>query len=201
MHPRVQFDSLIGAERGESRSYEPDVGELPPSLLSDLCGVLAAHTATPERCWFCLWEGWGWVDGAPSAAIITDSADEPAIEMPPAFPPDIMDGPRVSLPGRDYILLEGPLAAATELGWRIGELVRGAYPDVDIDTVEFEPQSPNLFWPEDRAWCVATEIDLDSTYVGGSEALVRAILADPRFEAWRAGLDDPIDSGGDDVNL
>jgi hypothetical protein len=28
----------------------------------------------------------------------------------------------VSLPQRDYILFEGPLSAATELGWRRGEL-------------------------------------------------------------------------------
>jgi hypothetical protein len=66
---------------------------------------------------------------------------------------------------------------------------------------EFEPQSPSLFWPEDRAWCVATEIDLDSTYVGGSPQLIEALLNDPRFEAWPAQLEDPIDSGGDDVNL
>jgi hypothetical protein len=203
MHSRVEFDALIGAERGESRDYEPDVGEMPPALLSALCEVLAGHTATPERCWFCLWEGWGWIDGAPSAAVIliSEGDDDPGIDMPPAFPPEIMDGPRVSLPGRDYILFEGPLAAATEMGWRIGELVQTEYPDVDVEQDYFSPQTPSLFWPEDRAWCVATEIDLDSTYVGGSEAMVRALLADSRFEVWRAELDDRVDSGGDDVNV
>jgi hypothetical protein len=123
------------------------------------------------------------------------------IEVPPAFPPEILNGPRVSLPGRDYILLAGPLAAAGELGWRAGELVSAAYPDRDFDPDEFEPQSPSIFWPEDRAWCVATEVDLDSTYVGGSRRLIEALLDDPRFEAWPAELRDPIDSGGDNVNL
>jgi hypothetical protein len=193
MHPRVQFDSLIGAERGESRAYEPYVGDMPPSLLSALCDVLARHTATPERCWFCLWEGWGWVDGAPSAAVVllseTDD-DDPVIDMPAAFPPEVINGPRVSLPGRDYILFDGPLVAATDLGWRTGELVKDVDADTPIDPDEFSPQAPSLFWPEDHAWCVATEIDLDSTYVGGSEAMVDTLLADPRFEAWRAELDD-----------
>jgi hypothetical protein len=207
VHPRVQFDALVGTERGDSRPYEPDVGELPPSLLSALCDVLGDHTATPDRCWFCLWDGWGWVGGSPSAVVLvardTDGPAEPAegmIEVPPAFSPEILDGPRVSLPARDYILLAGPLAAAGELGWRVGELLSAAYPDGGFDRDEFEPQSPNLFWPDDRAWCVATDIDLDSTYVGGSRQLTEDLLSDPRFEAWPAEPGDPVHGGSDDVN-
>ena len=30
---------------------------------------------------------------------------------------------------------------------------------------------PNLWWPDDRAWCVASEIDLDYTLVGGPDEL------------------------------
>ena len=177
-------------------------GEMPPSLLSALCELLASHTATPERCWFCLWAGWGWIDGAPSATIVSTSTGlgDPFVEVPPAFGPEIMNGPRVSLPGRDYILFEGPLAAATELGWRVGELVNEVRPDAGIEPDEFQPQTPSLFWPDDHAWCVATEVDLDSTYLGGSEAMVRALLADTRFEAWRAELDDVVHSGGDAVS-
>jgi hypothetical protein len=207
VHPRVQFDALVGAERGESRPYEPDVGKLPPSLLSALCDLLGEHTATPDRCWFCLWDGWGWVHGSPSVGVLVArdtrgpaEPAEPMIEVPPAFSAEILDGPRVSLPGRDYILLAGPLAAAGDLGWRVGELLSVAHPNDDFDPDEFEPQSPSIFWPEDRAWCVATEIDLDSTYVGGSRELIEALLGDPRFETWPAGLQDPVHSGGDDVN-
>jgi hypothetical protein len=202
MHSRVQFDSLTGVERGEARGYEPDVGEMPPSMLSALCEFLAGHTATPDRCWFCLWDGWGWVGGASSAAIMSTSedVDDPWVEMPPAFPPEVIDGPRVSLPGRDYILFEGPLAGALDMGWRIGPLVNDVRPDAGVDMDEFEHQTPSLFWPDDHAWCVATEVDLDSTYLGGSDAMVQALLADSRFEAWPAALDDPVHSGGDDVN-
>jgi hypothetical protein len=202
MHPRVQFDALVGVERGKQRDYEPDVGELPPDLLSAVCEVLAEHTQTPERCWFCLWEGWGWIAGSPSAGLIVTpgATSGRAVDVPPAFPPEIINGPRVSLPGRNYILFEGPIDAANQLGWRSGELLRGAHPELDLDPDDFEPQSPNLFWPQDRSWFVATEIDLDSTYVGGSQRLVRELLGDCRLEAWPAQLGDRIDSGGDEIN-
>jgi hypothetical protein len=202
MHACVQFDALVGADRGEARDFEPAVGELPPTLVSALCEVLGKHTATPERCWFCLWDGYGWIAGSSSAAVLitTGAAPGRAVDTPPAFPAEIMSGPRVSLPGRDYILFEGPLAAAKELGWRRGELLSDAYPELDFDPADFEPQSPNLFWPHDHSWCVATEIDLDSTYVGGPQGLVDALVDDPRFEAWPAQLDDRVDAGGDEIN-
>jgi hypothetical protein len=187
---------------GEAMHDEPWVGELPPGLLSALCEVLAEHTATPERCWFCLWDGWGWIWGSPSVGILVVSEDAPQtpIQVPPAFPPEVLDGPRVSLPQRDYILFEGPLDAAGRLGWASGELLSAAHPEPDFDPEAFHPQSPSLFWPHDRSWCVATEIDLDSTYLGGSNGLVRALLEDPRFDGRPARLDDRIDAGGEQGN-
>ena len=50
--------------------------------------------------------------------------------------------------------------------------------------------SPNLWWPDDRAWCVATEIDLAWTYVGGPAALISDALANPGLEAQPASPDD-----------
>ena len=49
--------------------------------------------------------------------------------------------------------------------------------------IPFAHQSANLWWPADRAWCVATEIDFAWTYVGGTRAVVDALLADPRLDA------------------
>ena len=43
--------------------------------------------------------------------------------------------------------------------------------------------TPNWWWPDDRAWIVVSELDAPSTYVGGSEALVQAILKEPQIEA------------------
>ena len=64
----------------------------------------------------------------------------------------------------------------------------------------FLPQSPNLFWPEDRTWCVATEIDLFCTLIGGSEEMADRLIADPLLEAWRVFPDDPITWDSDDIN-
>jgi hypothetical protein len=61
-------------------------------------------------------------------------------------------------------------------------------------------QSPNQWWSDDHSWCVATEIDFDSTLVAGSRALVDAVLADERLEAFVVGPDDDLTSRGDRVN-
>jgi len=92
------------------------------------------------------------------------------------------------LPFRDYILFEGPVEAATELGWNM--LGRGLI-----------AQSPNLFWPEDHAWCVASEVDLFCTLVAGSNALAESLIADPRLEVWRVFADDPVSWDSDEKNV
>jgi len=93
----------------------------------------------------------------------------------------------VHLPHRDYLLLAGPLLAALCMGWHVR-------PD------GFEAQSPNLFWPADRAWCVASEIDFDSTLVGGTAELADAILAAPALDAWAVGPDDALTFDADRIN-
>lgn len=37
-------------------------------------------------------------------------------------------------------------------------------------------QVPDLWWPQDRSWFVASDTDLDWSYVGGSEAFVARVL-------------------------
>jgi hypothetical protein len=93
-------------------------------------------------------------------------------QAPPIAPRTVLEGPRVSAPGRDYFLLWGHMAELADLFESLGS------------------QSPNIWWPNDRAWCVATEIDFAWTYVGGSAAAIRAVLADPRLEALPAKLTD-----------
>jgi hypothetical protein len=109
------------------------------------------------------------------------------LTLPPVFTEEIVQGPRVRLPQRSYFLLQGPLDAAMELGWM-------------LDVSHFSPQSPNLFWPNDHSWCVATEIDLDSSYVGGSKELVQRLVADEELEALVAAPEDPVDSRSDEIN-
>ncbi len=48
----------------------------------------------------------------------------------------------------------------------------------------------NLWWPSDRTWCVASEIDLQWTYVGGSAELIDRVLLDDRMETLSAAPGD-----------
>ena len=79
-------------------------------------------------------------------------------------------------------------------------LVRGTVADA-VRNLAPEPweQSANLWWPADRAWCVATDIDLRSTYVGGSAACVADLLGTPGIEALPVGPDDPAASDSDTI--
>jgi hypothetical protein len=72
-------------------------------------------------------------------------------------------------------------------------LVRGEIADVARNLApEPHEQSANLWWPADQAWCVVTDIDLMSTYVGGSAACITDLLATPGLEAMPAAPDDPV---------
>lgn len=61
--------------------------------------------------------------------------------------------------------------------------------------------SPSLFWPSDRSWLVASEVDFDSTLVGGSADLIEAIVGSPDLEAWRVEPDDSLTCDADKINV
>lgn len=60
--------------------------------------------------------------------------------------------------------------------------------------------SPNLWWPQDRAWCVATNIDLMASYVGGSRQCIEAILASSELEAFEVSAEMSVQWDSDSVN-
>lgn len=64
-------------------------------------------------------------------------------------------------------------------------LLQGTVDDVltTLSVVDWDYRSPNLWWPDDRAWCVVTEIDFTWSYVGGSRDCIKQILGDPQLEA------------------
>jgi hypothetical protein len=185
MHPRVQFDSLIGVERGGARDWEAEIGTLEPKLWAALSEVLAGHTADPSSCYFALWDGWGWDSGQFATLRFAGSAELTSGSEPPLFPEQVMRGPRLSLEDRAYMLFEGPL---------------DAWPSLFVDRLERHWQSPQLCWPPDRSWCAATEIDFDSTYVSGSVELIAALLDDPHFESYPVQPTDRVDYRGDEIN-
>jgi pimeloyl-ACP methyl ester carboxylesterase len=87
------------------------------------------------------------------------------------------------LPAREHLLVRGPveLAAANM-------------------AAEPSEQSANLWWPADRAWCVATDVDLMSTYVGGSAACLAELAAIPELEVLPATPDEPVTYAADRFN-
>ena len=92
---------------------------------------------------------------------------------------------RVRAPGRDYLLFRGLSMPSWHSlqGMGISGGIRRASGG-----------------PEDRAWCVATDIDLFDTYVGGSEECIEAVLSNPDLEALLTTLDARLDLGGDTIN-
>ncbi len=84
-------------------------------------------------------------------------------------------------------LVERPAAAMLELPHREHHLWTGTLGDVGAFR---DHQPPNLWWPADRSWFVGTEIDAAATYVGGSDALARAVCADPTLRASRVAPSD-----------
>jgi hypothetical protein len=83
-------------------------------------------------------------------------------------------------------------------------LLRGQLKDVvalhEFLGGDFPGQSPNLWWPADHSWCVATEIDFAWTYVGGTEALIADVVADADLEALTAAITDQFGYDSDRPN-
>jgi hypothetical protein len=80
-------------------------------------------------------------------------------------------------------------------------LVRGT---VELAASNFAPepveQSANVWWPDDRAWFVATNIDLMTTYVGGSAACIADLLAADGLEVAAVPADQRVTWDADTVN-
>jgi hypothetical protein len=199
VHPLMQWHALVGSPdhlnfRGSLWcGGDPERGDLAATPFAALCDLLAAHTHTPTECFFGIWEGWAWVHGGGFrfTLVSRDALREgivPRTEpIPAAFTEQERDQARLVLPGREYVLLTGPLSAASEVGEPHG--LEG-----------FEPHSPNLMWPADRAWFVASEIDFDSTLVGGTSDLIQAILDSPALDAWAVEPDSSLAFDADKIN-
>lgn len=157
-------------------------GVVGDAQLRALCDVLARHTSTPEVCWLAEWEGWGWIGGG-RAVVVSFVTDGPAPPPRTTYAPPnalVASAPLFGLPHRNYHLLSAPIA------------------DLPAITDEYlEGDSPSLFWPDDHAWCVATEIDLDYTLVGGSRALIDELVESQQIEAYEVAADAPW---GDEIN-
>ncbi|WP_328535348.1 hypothetical protein [Streptomyces sp. NBC_00344] len=83
--------------------------------------------------------------------------------------------PSFATPGRDEVLLAGTLSDA-----------------VSPASLDEFAELPDLWWPQDRAWCLGGDVDLVSTYIGGSGELIDELLAAPELEAHRVAPGDGV---------
>lgn len=195
-HPLMQFGRLSLARPDSPYpppyTQEPDTGRLSIDQSKILYSVLVRHTTTPEACWLGIWEGWGGLSG-PWIKAFAEDTERPEFkkrqedtERVNAALADLAEfvevAPRFEHPDRRYLLAKAPCSSVSDLD----------FPPLDV--------TPNLVWPEDRAWFVGSEIDFDSTLVAGSEEAVNALLSQDRLEVVRVEPKDRLDIDGDLLN-
>jgi hypothetical protein len=151
--------------------------------LPRLFEVLATHTATPEDCYFCVWEGFGDADVAIDAdAVYIDDENvgaslewpgaQPGLAPEPAGSPSMPCLPKLVVPNRAYWLFRGPLVEV-----RTWDTAQGWPGQCRLDEAE-----PAFVWPGDHAWCVAMDVDPHWAGIGGNPALITQLTTDPRLD-------------------
>ncbi|MFC9997389.1 hypothetical protein [Nocardia sp. NPDC127526] len=213
MHPLVQWRNLTDGEAEAARTFDDGwtVGQtvegwFDPTLLAALTVHLRAATDTPEQVTAAVWNGFGEPNDSSTAFFVSATDDDPqpadhertrfatelAAAVSPAVERAVETGPFLHWPGRDFLLFDTGLSDladptwvhAADLGW----------------TTDSPGATPQLLWPADHTWVVASEIDFDSTIVAGSRTLIDAVLADDRFEAFEIAEDSDLSWDGDTIN-
>jgi len=195
MHGAAEWGQLTGSWRIEEQeclwNREPETGQTPGRQALRLASILAAHTGTSDECFFAVWEGWG--EGFSGAIHLftegtTEAEKERAIEEWEDEQEElaqwgrwVRSAPIFRVPSRGYHLLRGPLA---DIGGFYGA----------------GRNAPSIWWPEDRAWCVGSDVDLMTTYVGGSAEAIEAIVGDPDLEALEIPAGQDVTWEADTVN-
>jgi hypothetical protein len=180
-HADIAFLEVAGLETAEERVLDeisPMEGSLPLATLESLVALLAAHGDGDELAWFCMWDGNGtWWKGA-HGVLTADGRTDPRLERIDDERDRVLRStPTVPGPARAYFLMRGPLRSIVPLFDAAGG------------------QSPNLWWPESRAWLVSTEVDGYSTYVGGSRRPIDDLLISRVVEALETDISAYLDVG------
>lgn len=191
--PLSQSSSFVDiATRHDGRSWLSDTtsapleGQLEPPELDRLTEILRRFTSTPGRLWFLVWSGFGGPSTVESRPILRRGTGAGIGRFRQARA-------RMRGAGRAPDLAFELSGSLTRSGRRY-ELHQGSF-EAESGGSERNPLQapPSFWWPEDRSWFVTTDIDSASTYVGGSEALIRVLLSDDVLEVVPADLEDPFD--------
>ncbi|MTV26240.1 hypothetical protein FTX61_12585 [Nitriliruptoraceae bacterium ZYF776] len=149
------------------------VGVLVPASFPAVCGV--ANGADGGEGELDLATARVLVDHFAAATTTPDDVHVAVWEGWGDLPPQRFPGAaRLPTEARGHLLLRGPLT--------------GVLRSVGVGPAD-RLAVAGSWWPADRAWFVAGDVDLAWTYVAGSAALVDAIVADPRVDAHLTALD------------
>ncbi len=196
----------------------PAEGELDDEAFATLARVGSSFTETPEDAYVAVWAGWGGILGfygdsparvrftlgeAPTDArhehftdrlrrdVLNNAFRKPTWQEG-TLSRDVSEGPKLELPQREHVLFHAALAELSDADWP----ARAPWVDRDWGS----PQSPSLAWPADHAWVIVTEVDYDSTIVGGSAAFIERLLAEEGLEIARVPEGAVLQYGSDEVN-
>lgn len=203
-HREMQWHAILGLADAEGRGgprslddpngakwegSDPSTGAMDIETLDALCEILIVHTVDPAHCFFGLCTIQDWEDSF--------SADElqPLLTLPD---------------GRDHIVLAAPLSAVNQIAYDWSKSTstgmtsisgKAEKPLLTPDPSEYlRREAPNLIWPADESWFVASEVDFDSTLVGGTDKLIEAIVESSKLEAWQVEPSNSLAINADKIN-
>jgi len=173
--PDAQLRDVVGLEavdQGWLDEYAPLEGSMSETTCAKLTSILRRFTATPGLCWMAVWDGWGswwpqvslelpW-DATPiERAAARSEGFRRAWDQHLKIEAATADIEFVQRPwGRRYFLFRAKIDQASS----------------------FDGRTPQLWWPDDNAWFVSTEIDGYSSYVGSSRDCADALIRAGEFE-------------------
>lgn len=207
MHPLAQWHRIVRAETPQEATgiapngaeyRAPDTGEMPTALLAAIAGHLVAHTESPSDGFAAVWEGWGELFGGSLRFGWRSDGTSFSEESPAILPADVEAGPRLGLPDRNHVLFSAAPAAFADPNW----VLDAPWRDRRSEAIGFAPSArhPALVWPKDHAWVLVSEIDFDSTVIGGSAELIAALGAERRIEALPLPPNADLTWAGDTIN-
>jgi len=138
----------------------PEEGSIPDGLRAPLVEILRRFTRTADRCWFCIWEGYGVWFGSHELTTYSDTSRS-AVRA--------REREAIRRAERQRAVLEQIPKASIMGGERRCLVFTGSIDSIPDLTIGGWSHTPNWWWPDDRAWIVVSELDAPSTYVGGSE--------------------------------
>lgn len=174
--------AFMASEAGDERP-EHHIDEVParidvPSLRGRLSAA-AQKGIAGVRSWTGSFPRRQWGDQAPGSGLLSH---------------DVAAGERFDLhggTGRHYFLFEVGANDLADIAWSArAPWVAG----------RGWVLSPSIVWPDDHAWVLATEIDFDSTLVGGTAELIDELIQKPGLEVLPIRTDADLTWDGDRLN-